>query len=252
GVGHVEAGLRTGALRRPCPEEATRVLIDRVSELLFAPTPRARRNLMREGARPGSVFVTGNTGIDALLWALRRGRSFREPALRGLGSGPLAVVTLHRRESLGPALEGMLRAVRDAARRLPGLLWVFPLHPRPEVRLPARRILRHPAIRLVPPLDYLDFVRLMSRARFIVTDSGGIQEEAPSLGKRVVVARDVTERAESVGRGSVLAGTSYRGLLQAILRCAASPPLARGRNPYGDGRAAERIASVLRRWQRIP
>jgi UDP-N-acetylglucosamine 2-epimerase (non-hydrolysing) len=250
-VAHVEAGLRTGDLRCPFPEEANRVLIDRISDLLFAPTRAARRNLLREGVRPGRIVVTGNTVVDALRWAAARPHRLRHPALRRLGPGPLAVVTLHRRESWGATLAEIFQALLEAARRLPDLRWVYPVHPNPAVRLPARRILRHPRILLTPPLDYLDFVHLMKRARFIVTDSGGIQEEAPSLGKPVVVAREKTERAETLGRGSVLAGVSRRALVRAILRCAAQPPRPpRAANPFGDGKASDRIARALLRWGR--
>jgi len=250
-VAHVEAGLRTGDLRCPFPEEANRVLIDRVSALLFAPTAAARRNLLREGVRPGRIVVTGNTVVDALRWAAGRPHRLRHPALRRLGPGPLAVVTLHRRESWGAPMAEIFQALLEAARRLPDLRWVYPVHPNPAVRLPARRILRHPRILLTPPLDYLDFVHLMKRARFIVTDSGGIQEEAPSLGKPVVVAREKTERAETLGRGSTLAGTSRPALLRALLRCAAQksrPP--RAANPFGDGKASDRITHALLRWGR--
>jgi UDP-N-acetylglucosamine 2-epimerase (non-hydrolysing) len=250
-VAHVEAGLRTGDLGCPFPEEANRILIDRGSTLLFAPTPGARRNLLREGAPARSVVLTGNTVVDALRWATSRPHRFRAPALRGLGSAPLAVVTLHRRESWGKPMAGIFRAIRDATRLLPDLLWVFPVHPNPAVGVPARRILRRPRILLVPPLDYLDFVHLMKRARFIVTDSGGIQEEAPSLGVPVVVARRRTERTETLGRGSVLAGVSRPALLREILRCAgAGPRRTRRPNPFGDGKASGRIARALLRWAR--
>ncbi|MBI5241960.1 MAG: UDP-N-acetylglucosamine 2-epimerase (non-hydrolyzing) [Elusimicrobia bacterium] len=249
-VAHVEAGLRTGDLDCPFPEEANRILIDRGSALLFAPTPGARRNLRREGVPADRIVMTGNTVVDALRWAASRPHRFREPALRGLGSAPLAVVTLHRRESWGKPLAGIFRAILEAARLLPDLLWVYPVHPNPAVSLPARRLLRHPRILLVPPLDYLDFVHLLRRARFIVTDSGGIQEEAPSLGKPVVVAREKTERPETLGRGSLLAGVSRPALVRAILRCARRPERPRAVNPFGDGKAAERIARALLRWAR--
>lgn len=250
-VAHVEAGLRTGDLGCPFPEEANRILIDRGSTLLFAPTPGARRNLLREGAPARSVVLTGNTVVDALRWAAARPGPFRSAALRRLGPGPLAVVTLHRRESWGRPMSGIFQALLDAARRLPDLLWIFPVHPNPAVRSPARRILRHPRILLVPPLDYLDFVRLMKRTRLIVTDSGGIQEEAPSFGVPVVVARRRTERPETLGRDSVLAGVSRPALLRAILRCAGTGPRRTRRpNPFGDGRASQRIARALLRWAR--
>jgi UDP-N-acetylglucosamine 2-epimerase len=247
-IGHIEAGLRTRDLRFPFPEEANRVLIDRISELLFAPTPRARRNLLREGVPPERITLTGNTVVDALLWAARRPYKFRALGLRRLEAGPLAMVTLHRRESWGAPLEEIFQAILEAAERLPDLRWVYPVHPNPAVRVPARRILCHPRILLTPPLDYLDFVHLMKRARFIVTDSGGVQEEAPSLGKPVVVVREKTERSETLGRGSILAGTSRPSLVRAILLCAKASPLPHMVNPFGDGNAAGRIVRAIRRW----
>lgn len=250
-VGHVEAGLRTGDIRNPFPEEANRIIIDHISDLLFAPTSAAVRNLRRAGAPSRKIALTGNTAVDALLWAAGRPHRFTAAGLRRLPDRDIVVVTLHRRENFGPPLQGMLRAIRDAAQRLPRLYWVYPVHPNPKVQGPARRLLRHPRILLTPPLGYLDFVHLMKRARFIVTDSGGIQEEAPSLGKPVIVVRKKTERPELIGRGGILTGTSRPALLRAILACErkARLPL-RGRNPFGDGRAAQRIARTLRSWSR--
>ena len=247
-VAHVEAGLRTGDLSNPFPEEANRALVDRISALRFAPTPGARRNLLREGVRPASISVTGNTAVDALLWACGRRRRFRHRPLRRLGAEPLVLVTLHRRESFGAPLERVFRTILEAARRRPDLRWVFPVHPNPAVRLPARRILSHPRILLTPPLDYLDFVMLRKRAHFIVTDSGGIQEEAPSLGKPVIVVREKTERPELLAGGGVLTGTSRTALLRALLRPSRPVPSGPARNPFGDGQASERIARALRRW----
>jgi len=251
-VAHVEAGLRTGDLARPFPEEANRILTDRLSALLFAPTQPARRNLLREGADPEKIFVTGNTAVDSLLWALRRPRRWRSASLAAWAAapGPIVAVTLHRRESFGAPLEGLCRALRDAADRDPRLRWVCPVHPAPPVSSVAPRLLSHPRILLTPPLDYLDFVRLLERCSFIVTDSGGIQEEAPSLGKPVLIARDKTERPEALGRGNILVGACGESLRRALLR----PPLparrhaGRPRNPFGDGRAAGRIVAALRHW----
>jgi UDP-N-acetylglucosamine 2-epimerase (non-hydrolysing) len=247
-VGHVEAGLRTGDLTNPFPEEANRALTDRISDLLFAPTRSARANLLREGLPARGIFVTGNTSIDALLWAAGRDHGFHDPAIRALAHKPLAVITLHRRENFGAPLSRAFTAIRRAADDLPEVTWVYPVHPNPNVSGPARRLLRHPRIRLTRPLDYLDFVHLLKRARFIVTDSGGVQEEAPSLGKAVVVVREKTERGEAIGHGSVLAGTSQKGISSAIRRAAdakVAPPRV---NPFGDGKAGRRIAAAIRAW----
>lgn len=236
-VAHVEAGLRSHDRRHPFPEEDWRVLIDSVSALHFAPTREAAANLRREGYA-ASVIVTGNTAVDALRLA-RRARAARP-------RGPYAVVTLHRRESLGRPLAGMLKALRAAADRLPGLTWIFPVHPNPAVAGAARRLLAHPRVLLIKPLPYPLFLELMRGARFLVTDSGGIQEEAPSLGKAVLVVRDKTERPELLGRGGVLAGRSPRRLLRELLRFGrGNLPRAARRNPFGDGRSAARVAAAL-------
>ncbi len=248
-VAHVEAGLRSFDRRNPRPEEGNRLRVDAVSKLLFAPTQGARANLLREGAEASRVFVTGNTVVDSLLWALKQPHRFEEPALRGLPRRALAVVTLHRRESFGSRLEAVLRGIRDAAELMPDFFWVCPVHPNPRVRGPVRRILSHPRIRLTGPLGYLDFVRLMRRASFILTDSGGIQEEAPSLGKPVLVVRDKTERPELLGRGGLLVGTSREKVVRAIRGFVAGRfPRLPKRNPFGDGLASERIARILRAW----
>ncbi|MDD5656985.1 MAG: UDP-N-acetylglucosamine 2-epimerase (non-hydrolyzing) [Elusimicrobia bacterium] len=250
-VAHLEAGLRTGDLSRPFPEEANRILIDRLSALLLAPTPGARRNLLAEGAPAERIAVTGNTTVDAVLWAARRPRPWRCRALAAwtAAPGPIVLVTLHRRESFGAPLRGMLNALLQAARRDERRRWVFPVHPTPPVARLAPRLLRHPRILLTPPLDYLDCVRLMRRCEAIVTDSGGIQEEAPSLGKPVFILRDKTERPEALGRGSRLVGTGAGAVaraLAALRRRGVKAP--RGRNPFGDGRAAARAAAAIRHW----
>jgi len=246
-VGHIEAGLRSFDLRKPFPEEANRLLVDRISDLLFAPTPVSRKNMHREGLGKSCIYVTGNTSIDALLWAARRPWRFHEPSLRSLPRGPLAVVTLHRRESFGAPLREIFSALVEAARLFPHLHWVYPVHPNPNVRDLAREMLGHPRIHLVPPLGYLDFVHLMKRSSFIITDSGGVQEEAPSLGKPVLVVRETTERTEFLGKGTRLVGVSGTRLLAAIknLVKAPPPPSAFRRNPFGDGHAARRIVQAI-------
>lgn len=246
---HVEAGLRSFDLRHPYPEEGNRVRIDAVCALHFAPTPAARRNLLREGLDPRGIRVTGNTAVDALRWALPRARRRHPGALAGLPRRKLVVLTLHRRESFGRTLAGLMRAVAAASERLPGWTWAFPVHPNPRVRRAARILEGRARVRLLPPLGYLDFVGLMKRADFIVTDSGGIQEEAPTLGKPVLVVRRKTERPELLGRGGALAGTESGPLARALVRWAGGRrPKPPRRNPFGDGRASERIARALRAW----
>lgn len=247
-VGHVEAGLRTFDLGQPFPEEMNRVLADRVSLLHFAPTKGAARNLLAEGVDPRRVFVTGNTVVDSLKWALLQSE---RPASRFLRAVPqdarLAVVTLHRHESFGLPLESACRGILEAARTMPGFLWVYPEHPNPGVRS-ARRFLRHPAVRVVPSLGYLDFVRLMRRAAFLVTDSGGVQEEAACLGKMVLVARDKTERPEILSGWGVLVGSDARRIAAGARRLGRGGRPSKAANPFGDGRAAERIHKAIARW----
>jgi len=244
-VAHIEAGLRSFDRKNPYPEEDNRVEIDRLSTLHFAPTAQALANLRREGMK--RALLTGNTGVDALLWAAKRRGAFKSRALRALPPRmKLAVLTLHRREALGGALPGLLRAVRDASARLPELHWVYPVHPNPRVRAAARALAGQPRITLCEPLGYLDFTKLMARAEFLVTDSGGIQEEAPSLGKPVIVVRRKTERPELLSCGGVLVGLSPARLKAEILRFGAGKrPKPARRNPFGDGRASERIADAI-------
>ena len=249
-IGHVEAGLRSFDRARPYPEESNRVLVDHLSTLLFAPTPLARRNLQREALEDGRIFVTGNTGIDSLLWAADRPGDFRVPALRALPAGAAVVaVTLHRRESFGGPLESVFRGLLKAVAERPELFLVYPVHPNTGVRSAARRLLRHPRILLTEPLGYLDFVRLMKRSDAVVTDSGGVQEEAPSLGKMVLVVREKTERPEVLGGGrGRLIGVSEEAVLRALRSLRRAPPRAPRANPVGDGHAAERIVEAILYW----
>ncbi|HEX8525898.1 non-hydrolyzing UDP-N-acetylglucosamine 2-epimerase [Allosphingosinicella sp.] len=253
-VGHVEAGLRTYALDRPWPEEMNRRAIDVVSDLLFAPTRSARRNLKAE-ALAGSIVVTGNSGIDALETIVGRLasddqlRARADAALPALGRGRrLMLVTGHRRESFGEALRGICEALSRLARSADVDI-VYPVHLNPEVRRPVEAALGGTAnIHLLPPLDFLPFVRLMQRADLILTDSGGIQEEAPSLGKPVLVMRDVTERPEAVEAGTAkLVGTDPARIVDEVERLLGRTPksFAVGANPYGDGQASARIVDAL-------
>jgi UDP-N-acetylglucosamine 2-epimerase (non-hydrolysing) len=253
-VGHVEAGLRSGDPLNPFPEETNRRLTDALARWHFAPTPLARRNLRREGIDPRRVFVTGNTGIDALRWGLRRlGATVPKlPAAVARRAGaPFVLVTAHRRENFGAPLENILLAIRDVARARPSLGFVYPVHPNPCVTEPARRLLgREPNIVLTAPLDYAPLIYLMRRCLFVLTDSGGLQEEAPSLGKPVLVLRMVTERPEGIKAGTaLLAGVRRAGVRNAVERLLDDRRLyqkmARAVNPYGDGRASRRIIEVL-------
>jgi UDP-N-acetylglucosamine 2-epimerase (non-hydrolysing) len=245
-VAHVEAGLRSHDLRHPWPEEGNRMRIDAVSQLWFAPTETARKNLLKEGRGPAWLSVTGNTAVDALRWALRRARP---PG--NLPKQKLVVVTLHRRESFGKPLKGLMSAIASAAKARPEWTWVLPVHPNPAVRRAAKALANLPTVRLVAPLGYLEFVGLMKRAEFLVTDSGGIQEEAPTLKKAVLVVRRRTERGELIGRGGKLIGNSGSRLKMELLKWTAGKrPAAPKRNPFGDGRAGERIAAILLRYHK--
>jgi UDP-N-acetylglucosamine 2-epimerase (non-hydrolysing) len=258
-VGHVEAGLRSFDRYHPYPEESNRRMISSLSDLHFAPTPWAAKNLVREGVPRQEIVVTGNTVVDSLLAALDR--VARSPqvgagervALRG--DGRVVLVTLHRREGWQapgggvPPLEGILAGLRDAAADHPAVDFVFPVHHNPKVREPVRRILGESTnVQLLDPVPYLPFVDLMSRATVILTDSGGIQEEAPTLGVPVLVLRRTTERPEGLTLGCNRMGGSpeeIRGELARLLL--APPPRARipAPNPFGDGRADERILAAM-------
>jgi UDP-N-acetylglucosamine 2-epimerase (non-hydrolysing) len=246
--GHVEAGLRTGNLYGPFPEEMNRLVAARVARWHFAPTQEAGRNLIREGIAPAAVRVTGNTVIDALLQVSAEcGEEPLPPGLR------LVLVTAHRRENFGRPLDNICRAIRHLAEHRADLHFLYPVHPNPNVRRVVFDALGgHPRIALVEPLEYRAFVAAMKQAHFILTDSGGVQEEAPALGKPVLVLRDETERPEAVAAGVVrLVGTSFERIVAESTRllddreCYAA--MARGVSPYGDGRAAQRIAALLQK-----
>ena len=256
-VGHVEAGLRSGDLTMPWPEEMNRRLADQLSDRHYAPTRRARDNLLAEGFNDGSIVVTGNTGIDALLHIVERlefDPRLSERARSGLpdldGTRRLVLVTAHRRENLGTGLAAICDAVARLGKRNDVEI-VYPVHPNPHVRGPVYSALRGlPHVHLLPPLDYVSFAYLMSQAHFIVTDSGGIQEEAPSLGKPVLVMRELTERPEAVeAQTARLVGTNADVIRREAERLlddtAAHDAMARRHNPYGDGRASGRIVEDL-------
>ena len=246
-VGHVEAGLRTGDLRRPFPEEANRRVIDLLADALFAPTERSRDALLAEGCDERRVHVVGNTVVDALA-ALAPSPAAMDP---DRPERPEVLITVHRRESFGEPLRGIFTALRRLAESFPEVLWIYPVHRNPNVRGPAYEILGGlPNLHLRDPLDYRELVALLARCRFVLADSGGIQEEAPALGKPVLVLRDTTERPEGVDAGVArLAGTDPERIFAEASRLltdrAAYLAMARAVNPYGDGRASERIAAVL-------
>jgi UDP-N-acetylglucosamine 2-epimerase (non-hydrolysing) len=249
-VAHVEAGLRTRDVWNPYPEEMNRQLIGRVARLHFAPTKRAARALADEGIDPRDVYVTGNTVIDALRLAraARRGRK-RTPRRRGRTR--LILVTAHRRESFGRGIEEICAALLDLVARNDDIEVFLPVHPNPAVRVPVERALAgHARITLSAPLEYPELVRVMERSALVLTDSGGLQEEAPALGLPVVVMRDETERPEIVeAGGAVLAGPHRRRIVREVERILGDERvyrrMARVRNPFGDGRAAKRIVRVI-------
>lgn len=248
-VGHVEAGLRTYNLNAPFPEEFNRQAVDLVTRFYFAPTEESRGNLLREGKPEGRIYVTGNTVIDALKTTVRA--NYPHPEIAWSEGSRLLLLTAHRRESLGEPMRGMFRAIRRIVDEQPDLKLLYPVHPNPAVRAVARECFAgQERIHLTEPLDVLDFHNLMAHAHLILTDSGGIQEEAPALGKPVLVLRDTTERPEGMAAGTLrLAGTEESGVYAAIRELltdeAAYQRMAHAKNPYGDGRASERIAQVL-------
>jgi UDP-N-acetylglucosamine 2-epimerase (non-hydrolysing) len=250
-VAHVEAGLRTGDVRQPFPEEMNRVLIARLASLHFAPTKAAAQNLLREGIETLNIFVTGNTSIDSVLYVRDQidNGAFR-PMIPVLRAGrKLILVTGHRRESFGPGFECICRALRKLAAR-PDVEVVYPVHPNPSVNGPVKQNLAGSNVRLIEPLGYIEFVALMARAYVMLTDSGGIQEEAPSLGKPVLVMREKTERPEAVEAGTTrLVGTDEQLIVMETERLlddnAEYERRSRVHNPYGDGHASERIRDVL-------
>ena len=247
-VGHVEAGLRTGNIRNPFPEEANRVIASRLARWHFAPTEGARRNLLREGVDEAAITVTGNTVIDALLSV-----SEKDPEL-GLDLDPgrrLILVTAHRRESFGKPFREICKALRSLAVRNADVDLLFPVHPNPNVKDVAHEMLTAENIHLCAPLDYGSFVAAMKRSHIIVSDSGGVQEEAPALGKPVLVLRNETERPEAVREGVVkLVGTNHDRIVEEA-QCllddeSAYRAMARHVSPYGDGWSAGRIVAVLK------
>lgn len=243
--GHVEAGLRTHDLEHPFPEEGYRQMVSRIARWHFAPTRGAAEALLEEKVPADRVHVTGNTCIDALM------QTVAELPQASAGAERMVLLTAHRRENFGARLASVFEAVRALADRYEDVRFIYPVHPNPNVRSAARaRLSGHPRIELIEPLDYFDFVGLMRRATLILTDSGGIQEEAPALGRPVLVLRDTTERPEALACGSSrLVGTDASSILQEVSELLDTPGLLAGmsqvRYPYGDGTAAREIVRIL-------
>jgi len=255
-VGHVEAGLRSYDRENPYPEEINRIMISRLSDLHFVPTAVARKNLLAEGISGRTIVQTGNTVVDALHFDGARPRPFQDPDLRAaiesLGAGDKAVlVTTHRRENWGKPLESLCAAFQALVEKHRELHLFYPVHMNPKVSNVVRRRLSHPRAHLLPALDYFDLIRLLRASHFVLTDSGGLQEEAPSLGKPVIILRKVTERPEAVSAGvAVLAGTKTATVVRVASRLLRDPvfydSMSRGSGIYGDGRASGRIVESLR------
>jgi UDP-N-acetylglucosamine 2-epimerase (non-hydrolysing) len=251
-VVHVEAGLRTYDKFAPFPEEMNRRLLGALADFHFAPTKRAKDNLLREGMSKKNILVTGNTVIDALLMALKMNPDYLIPILKKINTKhKILLLTLHRRENFGKPLENICRALKLIIKRNKNVEIVYPVHPNPNVSVPVKRLLgKTERIHLIKPLDYLPFLQLMKKSYFILTDSGGIQEEAPALGKPVLVLRDKTERPEALKAGVArLVGSNQRKIIQESERLLKSKityqQMANKVNPYGDGKASLRIKNFL-------
>ncbi len=248
-VGHVEAGLRTYKLYSPYPEEFNRQAVSIISAYNFAPTELSRQNLLREGKDPASIYVTGNTAIDALKTTVRK--DYTHPELEWAKGSRLILITAHRRENLGEPMRHMFRAIRRVCDEHPDIKAIYPIHMNPVVRETANEILGdEERIRIIEPLDVLDFHNFLARSYLILTDSGGIQEEAPSLGKPVLVMRDTTERPEGIDAGTLkLVGTDEQTIYENFKRLLedqeAYDAMSTASNPYGDGFACRRIADIL-------
>lgn len=251
-VGHVEAGLRTGKKYAPFPEEINRQVTGVIADLHFAPTEQARKNLLKENKDDTTIFVTGNTVIDALKTTVRQ--TYSHPELDWAKNSRLILLTAHRRESLGEPMRAVFHAVRRIVETFPDVKVIYPVHLNPQVQQPADEILgRHDRIHLISPLDVLDFHNFLARSYLVLTDSGGIQEEAPALGKPVLVLRDTTERPEGVAAGTLrLVGTNADCIFSETKRLLTDEKdyqsMAEARNPYGDGKASERICQAIQKW----
>ena len=249
-VGHVEAGLRTNDIYSPFPEEFNRRGVSIISRLNFAPTKLSRENLLKENVDPKTIFVTGNTAIDALKVTVKK--DFDSDYLRWVGDSKLILLTAHRRENLGKPLENIFEAVNELTRRYPDIKILYPIHMNPLIRETAAKVFKdNKQIKLIDPLEPISFHNLISKSFFVMTDSGGIQEEAPSLNKPVLVLREVTERPEGVDGGTLkLVGTNKDSILEAACDLMENKngifdKMSSAENPYGDGFASERIAEIV-------
>ena len=248
-VGHVEAGLRTYNIYSPYPEEFNRQAVGIIAAYHFAPTELSKENLLKEGKKPETIYVTGNTAIDALKTTVRK--DYAHPVLEWAKDSRLIMITAHRRENLGEPMKHMFRAIRRVCDEHPDIKAVYPIHMNPAVRETAQAILGDDErIRIIEPLDVLDFHNFLSRSYLILTDSGGIQEEAPSLGKPVLVMRDTTERPEGIAAGTLKLvgtdeGTIYENFKMLLEDQEAYRKMSTASNPYGDGFASKRIADIL-------
>jgi len=261
-VGHVEAGLRTNNKYAPFPEEMNRRLATHLADIHFAPTETARQALLKEGVDPKAIFLTGNTVIDALQWMHARLVDYQpdlpSELLSQLSTHRLILITGHRRENFGEGFQQICAAIATSAEQHPDVLFVYPVHLNPQVREVVHALLSHiPNVYLLDPLDYTDFVWLMFHSYIVLTDSGGVQEEAPSLGKPVLVMREVTERPEGVEAGVArLVGADQQRIVANLDELLANPAaytaMAVSKNPYGDGHAAERIVEILSSKWTIP
>lgn len=250
-IGHVEAGLRTYNIYSPYPEEFNRQAVGLISNFHFAPTEASKKNLLKEGKTPETIYVTGNTAIDALKTTVRD--DYNHEHLDWASDSRLIMITAHRRENLGEPMRNMFRAIKRIIDETPDIKAIYPIHMNPVVREAAQEIFGHTdRIRLIEPLEVLDFHNFLSRSHLILTDSGGIQEEAPSLGKPVLVMRDTTERPEGIDAGTLkLVGTDeeviYKTFKQLLGNQSEYEKMSKASNPYGDGFASIRIADILER-----
>ena len=251
-VGHIEAGLRSYNKLNPYPEEMNRHLTDAISDIYFCPTQTSKKALLKENINPKNIFITGNTVIDALHTVLKKNHKFQNTVLKELLHYPLILVTAHRRESFGKPIENICNAIKKISQRFPEYKIIYPVHPNPNIKIPVDKILsRLKNVYLVMPLNYCDFANLIKVSYLILTDSGGLQEEAPSLGKPVLVMRSVTERSEAVISGTVkLVGTDEQTIFNEAEKLITDKQkynkMAKSVNPYGDGFAAKRTVEFIR------
>jgi len=252
-VAHLEAGLRTHNIYSPYPEEAYRQMISRVAELHMCPTAENKQNLLDEGIHSKGIMVTGNTVVDAfeVVSSMLKSSNFEESRINNLASGEIVLVTAHRRENLGEGMSAIAEAIREVALTSPSLNFVVPMHPNPSVRTRITPVLSDlPNVHLLEPLEYPEFISILSRSKLVLTDSGGVQEEAPILGIPAIVMRENTERPEGVNAGGVvLVGANKEKIVLTLNRLltdsSALRSMAQARNPYGDGRASLRCISLL-------